>query len=176
MNNELRKCLLFKNVILVGPKHSGKTSLGKAISEFCRKEFVDIDELMEKQTRKSPRDLYVEGIEIFKNAEVHALKSIIPLSNFVIASGGGIIDNEEAINLLKTEDFRILYIEVSAKTAWDRICNSEKGLPPFLNTQNPEETHRKLHEKRALSYKKISDFTINAEDKSLENIFAEIFL
>jgi shikimate kinase len=59
----------------------------------------------------------------------------------------------------------MVYLDVSAKTAWQRI-RAEKTLPPFLNTATPEETHRALHERRAAAYRQRAWITIAAEGKS----------
>jgi shikimate kinase len=61
-----------------------------------------------------------------------------------------------------------VYIDVPAETAWTRISGevAKTGeLPPFLNTEDPRETHRQLHERRALLYRKIAAVTIDAGQK-----------
>ncbi|MDR1587494.1 MAG: shikimate kinase [Treponema sp.] len=189
-------------IIITGPKHSGKTSAGLALTklfsgadgfrraadsaELC---FVDLDELIERRTGRSPRALYQENRDIFREAEAEALASLIgkaavPLSApgkaavLVIAAGGGIIDNEQALALIKKTSGAItVYLEVSADTAWNRVDASARrdgGLPPFLETENPRETHRALHERRAAAYRNFARIIIKAEGKSPEEIAKEI--
>jgi shikimate kinase len=68
-----------ETVLLVGPKHSGKTSAGRALARLWTGKnapaafFTDLDELVEDRTGKSPRALYGEGPEIFRKAEADAL-------------------------------------------------------------------------------------------------------
>ena len=140
-------------IILVGPKHSGKTSAGKALAEILSCGFVDLDELVAQRSGKSPRALYSEGPEVFRKAEAGALAALFesgtanPLPSLVIASGGGLVDNPDALSLLEQNSaaghLQIIsvFLDVSVKTAWDRIKTAGE-LPPFLKTENPQETHR----------------------------------
>jgi len=167
-------------IILMGPKHSGKTSAGKALSGILSCGFVDLDELVAQRSGKSPRALYGEGPEIFRKAEAEALAAIAESpSSLVIASGGGLVDNPDALSLLEqhstADHVQIIsiFLDVSAQTAWDRI-KADGELPPFLKTENPQETHLALHERRAAAYRQLASFVINADGKSPREIAQEI--
>ena len=88
-----------ENILLTGPKHSGKTSAGKELAKLLTCEFIDLDELVQRRTGKSPRQLFTESPETFRNAEAAALAEILGGREEcgtcrVIATGGGIIDNQ----------------------------------------------------------------------------------
>jgi shikimate kinase len=169
-----------ETILLLGPKHSGKTSAGRALARLQGGEFADLDELVELRTGKSPRELYREGPELFRKAEAEALEDLLedllgegrPEGSFrVAAAGGGLADNAGAMDLLKSAAlkrsgrFFTVYIEVSAETAWERIeAAAEKSgeLPPFLRTGDPRETHRQLHRRRGAIYREIADLSVRA--------------
>jgi shikimate kinase len=69
-------------------------------------------------------------------------------------------------------------LNISAATAWQRIAGSSGGLqgnlPPFLKTENPQETHRALHERRSAAYLQLADIVVEAEGKTPEKIAFEI--
>lgn len=65
------------NIILLGPKHCGKTSVGKALATLLSCDFIDLDEEITRQTGKTPRELYKEGVEIFQKAEVDSLRRCV---------------------------------------------------------------------------------------------------
>jgi shikimate kinase len=168
-------------MILVGPKHTGKTSAGLALAALLAAEFIDLDALIESRTGKSPRTLYTEGPERFQEAETQALESIIrprPRRRRVVAAGGGLIDNPGAMALLKGPGGPLLiYLELSSETAWERILLSARtggGLPPFLDTGSPRDTHRRLHERRSAAYKDCAHISIAAEGKTAGAIGEEI--
>ena len=164
-------------VILTGPKHSGKTSAGMSLASLCSCEFIDIDDLIQQRTGKSPRQLYSEGQAVFQKAETEAMAAISGddggEGRRVIAAGGGIIDNEEAAAALKKAGTKVVYLDISAECAWGRIAKSGE-LPPFLRTENPRETHRVLHERRAAAYLRIADIVIEAGVKTPQEIAEEI--
>ncbi|MDR3192392.1 MAG: shikimate kinase [Treponema sp.] len=183
-----------ETILLVGPKHSGKTSAGRALARLWTEKndsaasFIDLDELVEDRTGKSPRSLYGEGPEIFRKAEAEALRDIFDQAGGVnrpglscgpdgkggrriVAAGGGLADNGEAMDLLKRSVSRssgrvfTVYIEVAPETAWERIAAAAEnggGLPPFLKTENPRETHRRLHQRRGAAYREIADLSVRA--------------
>jgi len=168
-----------KSIILTGPKASGKTSAGKTLASLCKREFIDLDELIFQRTGKTPRQLYIDGSPVFQKAEADAVKSLASneLSR-IISAGGGIIDNPEAFGLLKKIDTaKIVYINVSSGSAWGRISASARKtgeLPPFLQTENPQETHRVLHERRAAAYSQSTDLTVDADGKTPDEIALKI--
>jgi shikimate kinase len=185
-------------MLIIGAKHSGKTLCARALNEIIGGEVVDLDELVEKQTGKTPRELFIEGQVFFKKAEVRSLASAIQGASpeataseeaVVIATGGGIIDNDEAMALIAeaklpsetkvaSADRQLItvYLEISAETAWQRIMDgsNDGGLPPLIKTNNPKETHLALHNRRAKAYKAVAGITILAENKSPEEIAKEI--
>jgi shikimate kinase len=168
-----------ENIFLIGPRHSGKSSAGRALARLCEGSFIDLDELIAERTGKSPRILYTEGPEIFKKAEAAALAAVLalePSGPRIIAAGGGVIDNPEAIALLeKTATILPVYLNVSAAIAWERISGNGGELPPFLNTENPRETHRELHERRAAACRILARLVIEGDGKNPEAIAREIW-
>ena len=177
-------------ILIMGAKHSGKSLCARALSEIIGGKAVDLDELVEEQTGKTPRELFIEGQVFFKKAEVRALASLIQGSpsqtegkNLVIAVGGGIIDNDEAMTLISkarvpSADRQLItvFLEISAETSWQRIMDGSNDgvLPPLINTNNPKETHLALHNRRAKAYRAVAGITIFSENKSPEEIAREI--
>lgn len=160
-------------ILLVGPKHTGKTSVGKALARLRGNRFADLDELVERLAGKSPRLLYTESPERFRQAEAEALRRLIAEADdaglYVVAAGGGLIDNPAALSALETADVCMVYLAVSAETAWSRI-SGEGSLPPFLDTPDPRQTHAALHRRRGEAYKQQARFTVQGEGKTPEEL------
>ena len=169
-------------IIITGPKHSGKSKCAMALAEITGALTADLDDLVTQETGKTPRELFKEGPEIFRKAETSALASLArqvkPEDSLIIAAGGGLIDNSEALSLLsRHKEILTVYLDVTPETAWQRILNTaarDGELPPFLKTENPKETHLALHTRRAEGYKAMAQFTVSAEDKTPEEIAGEI--
>ena len=189
----------FHFCLITGPKHSGKSLCAKALKKITGGAVVDLDEEIEAQTGKTPRELYALGQEVFKKAEVQALASVLAQAPAlalqsseqifeqesqrgqglrIISAGGGLIDNGEAVALLaeaRSAQVEIItvYLDIPVEAAWQRIA-ADGELPPFLGTTNPRETHRTLHCRRAEACKKMADIIVSAENKSPEEIAGEI--
>ncbi|MDR1863116.1 MAG: shikimate kinase [Treponema sp.] len=165
-------------VLLTGPKHSGKTTAGRALAGPWGGRFIDLDDGVEKRTGKTPRTLFREGPEVFRAAEAEALAEVLESrERIVAAAGGGLADNGGAMELLKkARNLFIVCLDVPAETAWNRILETAAGggLPPFLQSGNPRETHRRLHERRARVYRAIAHRVVSAGGKSPGAIAGEI--
>jgi shikimate kinase len=171
--------MMGKVIIITGPKHSGKTSAGEALARLGGGRFIDLDALVEAHTGKTPRELFREGPEVFRKAESESLAAVLPVyapgtGDTVIAAGGGLIDNERAVELLQNSgQVFVVYLDITAETAWQRILAGGE-LPPFLNTGNPKETHRTLHERRAAGYREMARIIVDGEGKTPGQIAREI--
>ena len=167
-----------ENIILTGPKFSGKTSTGRVLALLCSCEFADLDDLILQKTGKTPRELYAENPETLWKAEAEELtgifeRGVIRSGRMVIGTGGGIIDNSEAIAMLKNVGAIVVYLNISADSAWSRI-SKDGDLPPFLKTNNPRETHRNIHDRRSAAYPKLAKLIIETEGKNPNMIAHEI--
>ena len=181
-------------ILIIGPRHSGKSECARALAKITGGIAVDLDKLVESQSGKTPRELYESSPGSFMEAEAEALASVIMapgqndavchrenLSLEIVSTGGGLVDNARAMALLskaKSLNRRIaaVYLDVSADTAWNRIADAaaKEGFPPFLKTGNPKESHLVLHRRRADACKAFADFTVSAENKTSMEIAAEI--
>ena len=118
-------------IILCGIKHCGKSTIGDTLSELLKIPFVDVDTEIENITGKSCRELYLQdGKEAFMKAEAQACENICKnqnLENAIIATGGGICDNELAIKFLTSSDkSKLYYIDVEEDIAFERICHNKE--------------------------------------------------
>ncbi len=176
-------------ITLVGAKHTGKSSAGKALARLIGDRFLDLDELIESRMGRSPRELYEEGPEVFRTAEAEAAEALAADLNgaahdpmekekrpLVVAAGGGLVDNPRALAALQAAGC-LVSLSVSAKTAWARVRASDErtgSLPPFLRGDDPEAIHRALHERRTAAYARIADFEIDAEELNPTDLAEEI--
>ena len=163
-----------EDIILTGPKHSGKTSAGRILASLFECEFFDIDDLIFQNTGKSPRQLYIENPESFKKAEAEALAALFRQCSCrrVMAAGGGVIDNTDAMSKITSSDAVTVCLNVSVETAWQRIFSS-KETPPF--PLGSGESYRTLHERRSAAYRQFANIIIEAENKTPKEIACEIF-
>jgi shikimate kinase len=163
-------------LILIGPKHSGKTSVGLALKARLNAAFVDVDALIEKRNGRSARALYRKSRDAFFQAEAEAIASIkLPTDDgtLIVATGGGLVDNDAALeaigDLTDKISFIPIYLEVTAETAWRRIEEAAKqggGMPAFLDMDNPKAAraaHADIHKRRCTAYRRLALVKVNGE-------------
>lgn len=154
-----------KSYYIVGIKHCGKSTVGLELSKKMNIPFYDLDLLIEDTVKMSVREYYkTQGKDAFQQAETNAIKTLQTYNgNFICATGGGICDNRESYNLLKTLNNSI-YINTSFETVYKRIINN--GIPPFLQTKDPEAEFKELYIRRNSMYKDIAFIETKGDNMS----------
>ncbi len=150
------------------------------LSETLSIPFEDLDDTAEEiffegsGERLSTREIFKKGKGIFQKYEYKAALRAVKNTedNLIIcSSGGGICENQEAVDILK-KAFFIIYIEEDAEVLFSRIAG--KGLPAFLSEKTPLEDFTRIFESRSCIYDKLADMKVIAKGRTAEEIFNEI--
>lgn len=100
-----------ENVVLVGMPASGKSTVGKMISDITSREFVDTDELIVKRAGMEITEIFSRfGEKHFRDLESEVIKEVSTKSSLIIATGGGAILRKENTDALK-ENGRLYFID-----------------------------------------------------------------
>ena len=89
------------NIALIGMPGSGKTTIGKLLSERTGKAFVDTDEMIVEQYGEITEIFKSKGEEYFRSIETDAVKAAAKGSSLIISTGGGAILKKENIDALR---------------------------------------------------------------------------
>lgn len=90
-------------IFLVGFMGAGKSTVGRLLAEKLSYRFIDLDALIEEQTGRSIKAIFVESGEgEFRRLEREAIESCGKLERSVIALGGGAYISEENRTLLRS--------------------------------------------------------------------------
>ena len=156
------------NIILIGFRGTGKTTIGKMLAQRLGKEFVDADEYLEQKEGKTVKDIFAEGGEkLFREIETHVIAELCRLDDRVVATGGGAILREENVKTLKKSGIIIL-LEADVDTIYKRIHKgtvTEQRRPSLTNRGAYEEIEYLLEYRRPL-YDRTADFVINTTSMS----------
>ena len=160
-----------QNVILIGMPSSGKSTIGRYLSDILKRELIDTDKLIVQKEKKTIPGIFKDnGEEYFRNIEKEIINEISNYNNKVIATGGGVILNKENINNLKKNGI-LVYLKAPAKVLYERIKNQNNR--PLLQNENPLKTLQGLLQKREKNYMK-ADIIIETENKSVAEIAQEV--
>ncbi len=165
--------------MLMGMKHSGKSTLGRLLAEARRVPFADLDELVEAEhdpaRRTTFREIYAErGAAYFSRVEARAarrLEARIREARAVVALGGGTIENDEAMAALGPVGF-FVYLDEEEATLYERIMAG--GRPAFLSEEDPRGDFARLYERRAGLYRARADATARLSGVDVPGAFARL--
>ena len=134
-------------------------------------EFLDTDEIIEKQQNSYISEIFDKYGEIFfRNLEREIIANISVLNGKIIATGGGCIQNIENLKNLKKNGF-VIYLKAKPEELYKRI--KEESHRPLLKNSNPLTTLQNLLEKREKNYM-LADFVVDTQNKIPQKIAEEI--
>ena len=101
-----------ENIFLIGMPGCGKSTVGKRLAEFMKKQFIDLDEAVVNDAGKPIPDIFAEGgEEHFRKVESRVLCDICHSARgAVIATGGGAILKKENVRQMKRSG-RLIFID-----------------------------------------------------------------
>ena len=90
------------NILLTGISASGKSTVGRQLAKLLGLGFIDLDEVIEKVTRKTISEIFdSQGEPAFRELELQTLTTLQGLRSHVLAVGGGALLSPEAIKIAK---------------------------------------------------------------------------
>jgi shikimate dehydrogenase len=143
-----------ENTVLIGMPASGKSTVGKILSERYGREFFDTDALIEERVQKSIPDIFREkGEDYFRELEAEIIKEISLKNGAVISTGGGAVLREENISALR-ENGKIYFID--------------RPLSALMPTEDrplasSKEAIEKRYKERYPIYTASADYTVSAD-------------
>lgn len=159
-------------IFLIGPMGSGKSTIGKVLSERLEYDFYDTDKLVEKVVGKKIKEIFEQnGEQYFRLKESEELDKTRKLKNAVIATGGGIIENEKNRLFLK-EEKKVIFLDSSIERQYDRTKESQKR--PLLNNGDSMKILKNLYQKRLSFYLEVSKLKISMDNLTEGKIFEKI--
>ncbi|RKY05075.1 shikimate kinase [Candidatus Poribacteria bacterium] len=159
------------NIVLIGFMGTGKTSVGKKLSEILGYPMVDVDELIEQELRMSIPEIFKRfGERFFRDVEAEMIKKVSQLDRHIIATGGGSVLREENWANLRRNGV-IFCLNATPEEIWRRVSGFSHR--PLLNVPDPMGAIRELLRIRAPYYAK-ADHQIDTTGKSIDQVVEEI--
>jgi len=135
-------------------------------------DFVDTDQQVEDRAGAEISWIFdIEGESGFRIREEEALKEVCLNDEIVISTGGGIIIEKNNRKLI-SESGVVIYLEVSIQTQLERTLMDKSR--PLLDSKDKEQTLKNLKKQRTPLYEEIANITIEAGDRSNNQVVEEI--
>ena len=161
------------NIILIGMRGSGKTTVGKLLSQKIGYMFAESDGLIEASVRENIQK-YVEkhGWPEFRELESKIISKIVKSDKTVISTGGGVVKRQKNIDNLKRNGILIL-LSAKVKTLYSRI-GATRSRPLLTNAKSIKDDLNEVFKKRKSLYEKVADYIIDVNNKNIQQVVDEI--
>ena len=157
------------NIILVGMPASGKTTIGKMLSEQLQEyTLIDTDAVIERTEGMTISDIFEKHSEdYFRKLEHDTIQMICSSGdNKIISVGGGAFENpDNRAALLKYG--KVFYLKSNLDILYYRI--SEDKTRPLLQKENPRQILENLLKKREENFKK-AHYTVDTDNMTTDEI------
>ena len=161
---------LKKNLVLTGMMGSGKTTIGKSLSQRLEMGFADVDAIIEKKVGLSISEIFKrKGEKAFRDMEEVESIKILKKTNLIIALGGGAFINENIRNETKKNSVSV-WLDLDVEMLYKRVKESKKR--PLLKNSSKEELI-KIYNLRKKIYS-LADFKVQCGSKNKEQIITEV--
>jgi len=161
------------NVILLGYRGCGKSTIGRLVADRLDLDFIDLDDIVRAAFGgRTVADIWAtQGEPAFRAAEVDAVAHVLSMDHQVIALGGGTPMQPDAeTSLLAAEPSLRVYLKAQSATLAGRITADAQtaGLRPSLteSTSASAEVAQVLGQ-REPTYQRIADHVVDVDALSI---------
>ncbi|MES9941627.1 MAG: shikimate kinase AroK [Candidatus Thiodiazotropha sp. 6PLUC2] len=161
-----------QNLFLIGPMGAGKTTVGRQLAEYFRKEFIDSDQEIQRRTGVDiPTIFEFEGEKGFRLREQEVINELTARDGIVLATGGGAVTNEENRKVLSSRGL-VIYLHCTVEQQYERTHRDKNR--PLLQTDDPKSKLKSLMEERDPLYRQTSDILVSTEGRNTQAVVQDI--
>ena len=164
------------NIILIGYRGTGKTAVGKALSERLARPFYDADVFLEEKLSRTISNIVAkDGWPYFRAREKEIIRELSALNGCVIATGGGAVMDHDNVDCLSDNGIFIL-LKADTPTMIKRIQGDETSRQqrPALLAGNIHEETEALIEKRMPTYERVADMVVDTTHLGIDDVVEQI--
>jgi len=157
------------NIVLIGMRGSGKTTVGKILAQKMGREFIEMDELITRKMGLTiPEIVEKHGWEKFRDIEEEITGEISGRDNIINASGGGVVTGEKNIIKLKKSGV-LVWLQAGVNTLVSRT-GEDTDRPLLVEGRTRWEDMEIIFKERKPLYQQAADLTVNTENKTPEEV------
>ncbi|MBN2421854.1 shikimate kinase [Candidatus Woesearchaeota archaeon] len=162
-----------ENIILIGYRGTGKTVVAKQLSKKLNLRLISTDnEIIKKTGLTIPEIITKHGWAYFRKTEADVIKQLAKKTNLIIDCGGGIIEREQNISLLRKKGI-IFWLRATLSVIIKRIKHDDQR-PSLTGIRSFTEEAEEILLRRTPLYKKAADYDIDTDNKTIEEVADEI--
>jgi shikimate dehydrogenase len=157
------------NIVLIGMRGVGKTTVGKILARKLGREFIEMDELISRRAGFSiPGIVEKYGWEKFRDIEEEVTDEVAGRDDIVNAAGGGVVTREKNIIKLKKSGV-LVWLKAGVDELLERIGEDSERPPLVEGRTRREDMEITLNERKPL-YQQAADLVVDSENKTPEAV------
>ena len=162
------------NIVLIGYRGTGKSTVGKLLAMRLGRQFVSTDEEIVKRAKRTiPEIVAQEGWEYFRDLESEICRELAGRDQLVIDTGGGAILRTQNVEALK-KGGTLFWLTASVETITKRISRDNQR-PSLTGSKSFVDEIQDVLRERTPKYQAASDHVITTDDRSIKQL-VEIIL
>lgn len=155
-----------RNIFLIGPMGSGKSTIGKYLAKKLCIDIFDSDQEIEKRTGANINwVLDIEGEELFRLREEKIINEITNKKGIILATGVNSVKSKKIRNYLSARG-TVVYLHTTIEKQLMRIQREKKKILLSMNTQ-PINLLKKIASEYNPLYEEIADITISTDCQNI---------
>lgn len=164
------------NIFLIGYRCTGKSVVGKLLSEKLGWPFIDTDSLLVSESGISIQEIVeTHGWDTFRKMEHVIVNQVCILNRRVVATGGGVVLNEANVNLMRRNG-KIVWLMALPETIKSRMMR-DQDTAAFRPALTPKDSFSEIDEmliQRDPLYMQAMDFCVQTDGRKIDEICDEI--
>ena len=164
------------NIVLIGYRCSGKTEVGKILARELEKDFLDTDELIEDNAGCSIETIISrDGWNHFREIEKSLIEEVSRRNNLIIATGGGVVMDEDNVKNLKKNAW-IVWLNGESEVIRERMDKEQRSgkIRPSLTGEDPLEEIKQVMDVRIPLYEKAATLVVDTSTVTSAEVAALI--
>jgi shikimate kinase len=165
-----------RNLVLIGCRACGKTSVGKALARALARPFVDLDEELVATAGRSVAEIVAdEGWPGFRRREKELVQHYGRLAGQVLAPGGGVVLDPENVETLR-EHGLIIWLTADPATLGQRLRGDQGSgeFRPSLTGRDPVAEMEQVLAEREPLYRAAAHLIVDTTGLSIDQVVGRI--
>jgi shikimate kinase len=161
------------NIVLVGYRGTGKSTVGRLLASRLGRELVSTDaEIIKRAQHSIPEIVAQKGWEHFRDLESDICREFAGRDQLVIDTGGGAILRVQNVEALK-KNGTVFWLTASVETIAKRI-GSNNQRPSLTGTKSFVDEIQDVLRERTPKYQAAADYSIATDNRSVNQLVETI--
>jgi len=164
------------NLVLIGYRAAGKTTVGRRLSAYLRRVFVDSDDMIEKHQGTPIGDIVrCHGWDYFRAIEREVISEVSNYDNLIVSAGGGVVIDPENVKVLKRNGL-IIWLKADVEVLLERMVRDIQSAieRPSLTGRGTLKEFKEVLIQREPLYERTSEIQVDTSLLDVDGVVNQV--